>query len=362
MYAIVWARIEPVSRASSMFFSGGLSMKWFVVFAAIVFLLGGVSGADAGLVLTSAGQASGFGLSTFATGFPVAQGVGPIGIAFPAGGGVLVSDYPGNVRLFPTDTNGQNAASVPVAQNYGVANATGMAQVGGNIYMNQANNSQVVQLNGNGTFNQTIFTITNPPAPNLTGIAVDPANRHLFVSEPTTPGGSNQILDINPVTKTARVFLNSGIFTDGLVFNPSGTILYASTNSNSVTGFDTHTGAIVFGPVPVAGMPDSVALGTGSLAGNLFVNTNGGQIVELNLKTLSQTVIATGGSRGDLVYVDPHDGSLLVTQTNSIYRLTPPDDGGFYSPTPEPSTLAMSALGGIAFVGWAWRRRNRIRA
>ncbi len=87
--------------------------------------------AQAQLTLTPAGTALGLGLTTFATGFPNAFNVGPLGIAFPNAGGVLVSDYPGNVRLFPTDTNGQNAASVPVAQNYGQSNALGLANDGG---------------------------------------------------------------------------------------------------------------------------------------------------------------------------------------------------------------------------------------
>lgn len=44
---------------------------------------------------------------------------GPLGIAFVGGGAVMVSDYPGNVRVFPTDTDGQSASAVPVAQFYG---------------------------------------------------------------------------------------------------------------------------------------------------------------------------------------------------------------------------------------------------
>src|SRR5215470_3344737 len=67
------------------------------------------------LTLTAAGRAAGFGLSTFATGFPVrsSDGVGPLGVVFPASGGVLVDDGLGNVRLFPSDTDGQDAATVP---------------------------------------------------------------------------------------------------------------------------------------------------------------------------------------------------------------------------------------------------------
>ena len=59
------------------------------------------------------------------------------------------------------------------------------------------------------------------------------------------------------------------------------------------------------------------------MAGDLFVNTNGGTVVEANLATAAQTVIASGGSRGDWVTVDPSNGTLLLTQTDRIMRLTP---------------------------------------
>src|SRR5262249_31475249 len=155
----------------------------------------------------------------------------------------------------------------------------GMGQVFGLIYMNQAALGRVVRLNNDGTLAAVLAVI--PGAPNLTGLAVNPLNGHLFVSEPTTTGGFNQIVDIDPATGNTRVFLSGGTFTDGLVFSPDGSILFASTDSTGVTGFDTRTGAVVLGPVPVPGQPDSVAVGTGSLAGKLFVNTNGGQVIQL---------------------------------------------------------------------------------
>jgi hypothetical protein len=84
-----------------------------------------------GLTLTAAGQLAGFSLSTFATGFPErSDGAGPMAVAFPASGGVLVSDVPGNVRLFPTDTDGQDASLIPPVSGaaYGQDHAEGIGE------------------------------------------------------------------------------------------------------------------------------------------------------------------------------------------------------------------------------------------
>src|SRR3954467_1350175 len=101
--------------------------------------------ASAQLTVTPAGAAQGFSLTTFATGFPTANAnpgvAGPIGMAFTSSGAVLVSDVPGNVRLFATDTDGQTASSassiVPI---YGTAGALGIASLDGNFYMGRQGN------------------------------------------------------------------------------------------------------------------------------------------------------------------------------------------------------------------------------
>ena len=63
------------------------------------------------MTLTPAATAAGYTLSTFATNFPNDGNAGPVGIAFP-GAGVMVSDFPGHVRVFPSHADGQDAASV----------------------------------------------------------------------------------------------------------------------------------------------------------------------------------------------------------------------------------------------------------
>ena len=292
--------------------------------------------------LTAGATTAGFALTTFATGFPSSGNVGPLGIAF-SGGSVIVSDYPGNVRVFPTDSDGQSAASVPVAQNYGGANAVGIASVGGAYYMTQQSAGNLVQINANGTFNQTILT----GLPAATGIAADPANGHLFVSTI----GTNLVYDVDPIAKTKTLFKN--ISADGLTTD--GVTLYAEAN-NRILGYRISDGAQVFDSGAIGDGPDGTALGTGSLAGNIFVNTNGGRLLEYNLLGMPvATTIGTGGSRGDFVTVDPN-GTLLLTQTDRILRLAAPQGGSFG--VPESGTLALMGSLSVMALGLLRRRRK----
>jgi hypothetical protein len=270
--------------------------------------------------LTPAALADGFRLTPFATGFPSFEGVGPVGIAFPVGGGVLVTDYPGSARLFPTAADGQSAAAVPVTHNYDVNGAVGLAQLGNAFYMTQqhAAGGGVLQVNADGTpLRQVVSGLAQ-----ATGIVADPVNGHLFVS--TSLYGSG-VYDVDPAAQTATAFASVAL--DGLALTPDGQTLYGAVVSGPlaghVVGYDTATKEQVTDLGLIASDPDGVALGSGALAGYLFVNTNSGTLVEVNLATKAQTVLVTDGSRGDFVTPAP-DGSLLLTQTDEILRLTPP--------------------------------------
>jgi len=295
--------------------------------------------AQAGLLLTPAGTAEGFTLSTFAAGFPTATQVGlligPLGIGFNSAGEVLVSDRFGDVRLFP-DTDGQNAGAVTPAQNYGDFSSLGIANVGNALYLATHVGNAVVQINGNGTFNQTIVTGTTIAR----DIVVNPSNNHLFVSS------QDGIWDVDPVAKT-KVLVLAGQ-TDGLAI--SGTTLYAArtfngSNFNSIQGFQIGTWTQSFDSGPIAGV-DGIAIGFGSLAGKIYGNTNFGKVWEVSLANPNvQTLIASGGSRGDLVKVDPSNDSLLLTQSDRVVRLFAPEGGGFGAEVPEPSTFVLLSAG-----------------
>ena len=310
---------------------------------ATLLLLGGTA-AQAQVVLTPAGSAL-FTLSNFATGFPTngssTGNIGPLGIAFN-GSQVVVSDYPGNVRVFATDADNQTAASAPVGQNYGFANAVGLASTGGNFYMTRQSAGDLVQINANGTFNQVIVGGMSA----ATGIIRNPNNGHLFVGA----FSNNTIYDVDPIAKTKTSFVNAAA--DGL--STDGVTLFAEVN-NHILGYSLATGIQTFDSGFIPGGPDGAAAGFGAaLSGNIFVNTNSGTVIEVNELTLVQTVIASGGSRGDFVTVDPN-GSLLLTQSDSIQRLTP-RQGSFN--VPEPGSVALLVGMGVSGAGFLVRRRK----
>jgi len=296
-----------------------------------------VAGTGTQLTLTAAGQAQGFELATFASGFPNTgtNGVGPLGITV-TGNGVVVSDAPGNIRIFPTDTDGQSVSDAPAAQNYGSSNAFGTALVGGNVYMAQKSNGAVVQLNAAGGFSQTIVTGLGQAV----GAQVSTTNGHLFVS---AGGGGSTIWDVDPVAKTATVWMSGLAGPDGLTLSADGSTLYVALyNGSNIFGFNTSTKAKVFDYSALSGSSitqmDGIALGYGALTGKIFANTNNGFVYEIDLKTGAATTIASGGSRGDFVSLDvTGQGALLITQTDRIMRLFP-------FPPANSSTIGIKSL------------------
>jgi len=166
-----------------------------------------------------------------------------------------------------------------------------------------------------------------------------------------TTGAS--VFEIDPIAKTSTLFVSQAA--DGLTITSDGKTLYlANIGSGHLLGFDTTTRAPVFDSGFIGGGIDGSALGTGSLAGNIFINVNNGTLLELNLASKAITGIVTGGSRGDLVTVDSN-GSLLFTQTDSVLRLTAPIGGGFGN-VAEPATLALFTIG-LAGLGFSRRKR-----
>ncbi len=173
---------------------------------------------------------------------------------------------------------------------------------------------RVIQVNDDGTFNRVVADVPN----RATGIVANPANGHLFIGPNF---GFTTIYDLNPLTGSLGVFVNDNA--DGLAITSDGSILYAVGRDGHIRGYDTSTETLVFDSGFIPGFPVGVAVSSGSLQDRLFANTASGTLVEVDLHTLAQTVIASGGSRGDFLAVDPYNGTLLVTQSDLIKRLGP---------------------------------------
>lgn len=310
-----------------------------------------VTQAQAGMVLTSDGVADGFSLSLFADGFSsTGYCCGPLGIAVNSAGEVMVQSWAdGTIKLF-SNVDGQSAASplssVPFSSGgYGSA----FTNDGGTVYATHASdNANIVQLNNDGTVNQVIAT-----GPGKGGIWTDPTDGHLISA------GYGAIYDTDPVAKTTRVIVNADV--DGISVSPDGQIVYGAAGGY-IFGWNIASGAQVFQSGYI-GSPDGTAViqGSGGFAGSIISNNNDGTVDLIDPVTGFTTIIATGGSRGDYVGLDTTNGSLFLTQTDSIERLscgpgcyfTPPPPG-----VPEPSTASL-CLGGLLLAGWrALRRRS----
>src|SRR5437762_3146725 len=151
------------------------------------------------LTLTPSSIRAGYGISTFATDFPVQSGAGVLSVFSRNQGGALVTDMSGNVRLFPTDTDGQSAAYTSPAQSFDYGDAVALAKVGTNIYMTQQISGKLVQINDTGNFVKEV--ISNLPG--ATGMVVNPRNGHLLVDDV-----SLFIFDVDPQARTVKTLVS----------------------------------------------------------------------------------------------------------------------------------------------------------
>jgi hypothetical protein len=317
--------------------------------AAILMAALSATPAHAGMVLTPAGTAAGFSLSDYADGFPsTGYCCGPLGIAVNSDGNVMVQSWgDGTIKVF-ADVDGQNASSpissVPFATCcYGSA----FTNDNGIVYSTRASDTAIVQLNNDGTVNQVIVT-----GPGKGGIWTDPTNGHLISA------GYGAIYDTDPIAKTTHVIVNADV--DGISVSPDGKTVYGAAGG-FVWGWSIATGAQVFQSAFI-GSPDGTAViqGSSGLAGSIISNNNDGTVDLIDPVSGTLTVIATGGSRGDFVGLDSTNGSLFLSQTDNVMRLSCGPDCFFTPPppgVPEPSTAGL-CFGGLLLAGWrTWRRR-----
>jgi sugar lactone lactonase YvrE len=186
----------------------------------------------------------------------------------------------------------------------------------GSLYVNlvlhtNLPDGEVVRLSPSGTSYQVVATGLDWPS----GLASDPLSGDLFLSETAGPGNNN-IYRVSVTTGAVTVYANTAA--DGLSFGPDGT-LYAATPGgvSSITGTNKPQPATVTFITSVS-CADGVAISLDEGKPFLYTdNSCGGTITKVDLHTLAQTNIVSGGSRGDFVTVGSDD-CLYATQSDSV--------------------------------------------
>jgi hypothetical protein len=304
------------------------------------------------LTLTPAGVADGFSLTVFASGISNNGSFGPMGSATTSSGNVLVTDFGGSPQStfsWP-DVDGQTPGSALADSSVGTANF-GITHAQGKIYSVDFNAGNINLLNNDGSFNSVFLALPGGVNFDGNGITTDPVNGHIFVDS------GNGINDIDPVTKTVR-HVNSAEG-DGITVSPDGKTVYLSQNGQ-VVGYDATTGAPTGFSVNIVGADGVGIIASGSSFDNfLVVNTNFGVVDLVDPTGTTVTAIATGGSRGDFVGVDNNNGTIFLSQTSSVDRLSCGAGCEFTTPmtTPEPTTIGFTLLG-LAFVVGKHLRRS----
>ena len=293
------------------------------------------------MALTPEGIARGLTLSTFVTGFQSQGDAGRPALTYLPDGRILAINRLGQLQKFE-NVNGQNAASIPVLQTYSAPSIYDLTVSGGQTYLMTSHS--VERIDSNSGANLGAVFSGGPFDSQYYAMDTNPANGWLLVYH-----WGYGVYSVNPATGQYNPPFSVG--GTGMVVTPDGTHLYAASLSGHLYRSNVGGGGMFdYGAVPgnyqgtwpgYSGTcgPSDVALGFGPLAGRLYTSCVDGTIRELNLQTLAYTLIATGGSDGQRIAVDPSgNGDILITQSDRILRL---------SGIPEPASLSLLAIGGL---------------
>ncbi len=244
----------------------------------------------------------------------------PVGIAFDSAGDLFVGNSDNNVHSGATEfgniteitPGGVQSTFASGIDPQGIAfNAAGdlfeADYQSGNIYEYAPNGSRTLYATG---FSLPL-AMTFDSAGNLF-IGSGFGNGNGLITE-ITPGG------------TRSTFASSLSFPEGIAFNSTGTMFVANNGAGNIIEITPGGTQSTFATLSNSALPNLLAFNN---AGTLFVTDNSGHIDEFT----------AGGTE-----------STFATQSGGVI------DGLAFAPVPEPSSLALAGLGGVALL---FRRRK----
>jgi hypothetical protein len=312
--------------------------------------------AHATLVLTAAGVADGFTLTTFLSGYsaqygPLAQGIATNGNVI-TGSLLNTSGAGGPTIMVFKDVDGQKLSNAVQSPSYSCTTSNcnfAMTTAGGQVYGAQAGGGVYEHFNSDGSFSPIPNLMAAGLRDNL-GMWGNPVNGHIITTS------NKGLVDIDPIAGTFRV-INASVNGDGVSVSPDGTIAYVEVGGR-INAYNIATGVLLKSYAAGAGPDGTGVISGGSFNGDVIVNGNSGTVGLLDPTTSSFVIIASGGTRGDFVSPDVSNGTLFLSQNEAVDRLSCGNGCSFSGPTtvPEPATFATF---GMAFLLLAVIRRRR---